>query len=53
MAQLNTTYTGYDVNVVNTSMRFIASSPTGEMPVLDLLAKGHEWYNQNVEFSAV
>ena len=50
MATENTTYSGYDVNIINTSMRMICLD-TGKCPVLETLAKGSDWYRKNVQYS--
>lgn len=55
MAKLESVYRGYDVNIVNTSMRMVAttaSSPTGTEEILQSLTLGSDWYNANLVFTA-
>ena len=50
LAQENTVYTGYNSNVINSSMRMIAVSSDGSNPVLEKLKQGHEWYRKNLKY---
>lgn len=44
-------YSGYNVNIINTSMRMIAISPGGSESVSNSLTQGHDWYKLNLKYT--